>query len=920
MGNCLAKGKIGPSENANFTMSAMRRPSHLRFSTNFPIWYQDENDVVDSIHQVVLSNLSKWRSIKQRFVNPNEIVYFFKSFVQLSPYIDGLVVLDPCYSLASYDRVSLALILKQPIINQPPRDSISTSNLKKSGKIDIENNVNTNGHAENDPSEWSDVKKQIFDDILTFISDILIHQIMLNGKLYLYVSPTPDLYDEFAVPQIIRVEVMVLRNAQEFQSVSMLMSNTIFEDKEHEHDDFVRTSAFDETDGLVSLWDTYFTLPSNDSVLIDKNSNIKRSIESMNCSVEKKEKTLEREIMYLSKKFILNMECASADHGRGDRIRYLHWLNQAFQCIVSMDCLLDNIVEASHMPLSMPLQAYRRLYPNRISGYPSLEPRGDLKGATEKKRSYLIKFMDLMDEAGSILGFSDVQDYEFEKSDEKKQKEKEASLEFASAVDVEEGAELIPEMNQTKNETLKKRSNEMERSEEDNIKSKQWWAEMNSAVRLLDLVIQRDHYENLRDCSSCDVTLNDLTPINGVETLPPRGGVVRPNVLFRAASLHTYTTQELQKLFTHFNIQTVIDLRTEKDIRSKPYIDGLFSTVISPFAGPTSRKARTFTNPSLLQATLPNIPHHFPKDSGMIYINIPIVPYTTLRLPPQLQMNNASLISTPTSTPPLTSTHTPLPPLHATLATRTFSSPNILPLQNISPEIEQNESDIDPQQSPEILSNNTSNSQNSPKSNNSNSNAITNNSNINNNNSSSSNNVQTPQNPPLIYGPQSGEPFDRNWAFYEIFPRYSKDEISLVFRTLGTAPWPVILHCSEGRDRTGCLVAMLLLLGGCTPDQVRLDYLSSGKFTQPHSILTTIKVIEEYGGIYQYLSSYIGVSAEHLALIKERLSPIVDNENGENDLNITQDFKNSDSPQASPSKKWKRKNSKSVNTSPRSLR
>jgi protein-tyrosine phosphatase len=68
-------------------------------------------------------------------------------------------------------------------------------------------------------------------------------------------------------------------------------------------------------------------------------------------------------------------------------------------------------------------------------------------------------------------------------------------------------------------------------------------------------------------------------------------------------------------------------------------------------------------------------------------------------------------------------------------------------------------------------------------------------------------------------------------SLYQALPQACAPVLQHLFDVLaaseGTAPLPIIVHCTAGKDRTGFVVAMLLYALGATPDVVLRDYLRS---------------------------------------------------------------------------------------------
>ena len=110
-------------------------------------------------------------------------------------------------------------------------------------------------------------------------------------------------------------------------------------------------------------------------------------------------------------------------------------------------------------------------------------------------------------------------------------------------------------------------------------------------------------------------------------------------------------------------------------------------------------------------------------------------------------------------------------------------------------------------------------------------------------------------------------------------------------------PGCVAFHCAGGKDRTGLVVAMSLVVAGVEPEVVAADYaltearlqvesdralaeitderlhrIVSGLIpTPPENILSTLRHLDErYGGTVEYLRGG-GMSADQLAALRSRL-------------------------------------------------
>jgi len=93
------------------------------------------------------------------------------------------------------------------------------------------------------------------------------------------------------------------------------------------------------------------------------------------------------------------------------------------------------------------------------------------------------------------------------------------------------------------------------------------------------------------------------------------------------------------------------------------------------------------------------------------------------------------------------------------------------------------------------------------------------------------------------------------------------------FRTLGdTAAYPVYTHCTWGRDRTGVLVALVLLALNVPREEILKEYLLSQERVGAYapSLEAALDEIERRGGIDAYLSS-AGVTEAQVAALRQRV-------------------------------------------------
>jgi protein-tyrosine phosphatase len=88
--------------------------------------------------------------------------------------------------------------------------------------------------------------------------------------------------------------------------------------------------------------------------------------------------------------------------------------------------------------------------------------------------------------------------------------------------------------------------------------------------------------------------------------------------------------------------------------------------------------------------------------------------------------------------------------------------------------------------------------------------------------------------------------------------------------------YPLLFHCSAGRDRTGVGAAMLLDLLGVERDRIVEDFLESNLVfpaapLKPKQLVPVFEAIDNAGGIRAFLRDVIGVDEKHLDEIRSRL-------------------------------------------------
>ena len=120
---------------------------------------------------------------------------------------------------------------------------------------------------------------------------------------------------------------------------------------------------------------------------------------------------------------------------------------------------------------------------------------------------------------------------------------------------------------------------------------------------------------------------------------------------------------------------------------------------------------------------------------------------------------------------------------------------------------------------------------------------------------------------------------------YILFAEKGKKKIGKVFTIMAGSPGACLFHCHAGKDRTGIIAALLLLLAGVSETDAVADYQVSGTYykdrlnvytdddaydSKPDTILHFINHInKKYGGAEAYLRE-AGVTAGETALILDK--------------------------------------------------
>jgi hypothetical protein len=88
--------------------------------------------------------------------------------------------------------------------------------------------------------------------------------------------------------------------------------------------------------------------------------------------------------------------------------------------------------------------------------------------------------------------------------------------------------------------------------------------------------------------------------------------------------------------------------------------------------------------------------------------------------------------------------------------------------------------------------------------------------------------------------------------------------------------YPLLFHCSAGRDRTGVGAAMLLSLLGVSRERIVADFLESNVVFSKALLVAeqldpVFELIDESGGIEPFMRDVIGSTADELAIIRQDL-------------------------------------------------
>ena len=113
--------------------------------------------------------------------------------------------------------------------------------------------------------------------------------------------------------------------------------------------------------------------------------------------------------------------------------------------------------------------------------------------------------------------------------------------------------------------------------------------------------------------------------------------------------------------------------------------------------------------------------------------------------------------------------------------------------------------------------------------------------------------------------------FYKQFVWYTIY--YNKGQIRRIFNILSRPEnYGSIIHCHAGRDRTGIVSSLILLLLNAPEVNIIQDYLATDEFTLSEDIEFVVELVEKEGGIMNYLVS-CGLEEETLTRMVEQLRP-----------------------------------------------
>jgi protein-tyrosine phosphatase len=107
---------------------------------------------------------------------------------------------------------------------------------------------------------------------------------------------------------------------------------------------------------------------------------------------------------------------------------------------------------------------------------------------------------------------------------------------------------------------------------------------------------------------------------------------------------------------------------------------------------------------------------------------------------------------------------------------------------------------------------------------------------------------------------------------YRLMVDASRERLAAVLTAIaGAPPGGIVVHCHQGRDRTGVVTALTLHVAGATNESIAADYALSDD-SSPVTMLNTFTHLDtRYGGVADFLVSS-GMTPAQLAAIRARLA------------------------------------------------
>lgn len=96
--------------------------------------------------------------------------------------------------------------------------------------------------------------------------------------------------------------------------------------------------------------------------------------------------------------------------------------------------------------------------------------------------------------------------------------------------------------------------------------------------------------------------------------------------------------------------------------------------------------------------------------------------------------------------------------------------------------------------------------------------------------------------------------------------------VAKVLRRILAEDGPVLIHCTRGRDRTGWVVGVLLMVAGQPLDVVRAEYLRTSGTSGATFDKGITAMYDRYDGIEDYVMGGLGLSSDELAALQAELS------------------------------------------------